>query len=187
MITSFPMEEIANIQRIRKSLNLTQKELAGYAGVSQSLIAKIESDRIDPAYSKAVKIFNALTSLSKKKELKAKDVMTSRVISLSPSDTIKKAIRMMKNYNISQLPVIDNKKPIGRVTEANILDALTREVSPDSSVIDIMDDEAPIVSKDAGVSLVSSLLKQYNFVLVSEKGRVLGVITKADLLTKAYG
>jgi predicted transcriptional regulator len=179
-------EDIAQIQEMRKSLGLSQKELADASGVSQSLIAKIESHRIDPSYSKAVKIINALNSLNKNKEMKAGDVMTTRLIFAEKDDSIKKTIRKMKEYSISQLPVMDNKKPVGRITETEILNALTESVSPETKIEEIMKDEAPIVSKDAGVSLVSTLLKNYNFVLVSEKGKILGVITKADILTKAF-
>jgi predicted transcriptional regulator len=179
-------EDIAQIQEMRKSLNISQKELAEAAGVSQSLIAKIESSRIDPAYSRVVKILNVLNSLNKKKELKAGEIMTTRLIYAEKDDSIKKTIKKMKDYNISQLPVMDGKKPIGRITEADILNAITESVSPDTTIEEIMNDEAPIVSKDTGISLVSTLLKHYNFVLVSEKGKILGVITKADILTKAF-
>ena len=41
---------IDRISKIRKQLGLTQIQLANLAGVSQSLIAKLESGRIDPSY-----------------------------------------------------------------------------------------------------------------------------------------
>lgn len=181
------MDDIAQVQGIRRNLGLTQKELAELAGVSQSLVAKIENNSIDPAYSKVRKIFEALSRFSKRKELKASEIMTCRLIFVSPKDSIKKAIKKMKQFNISQLPVLDEKKQVGRITETDILDALTKDIATDTSVSLIMNDEAPTVSKDTSVMLVSSLLKQYNFILVSNKGRIIGVITKADLLTKAYG
>ena len=54
------IQDIEKIQEIRKKLNLTQTELSKLAGVSQSLIAKLESGHIDPAYSKVKAIFEAL-------------------------------------------------------------------------------------------------------------------------------
>jgi predicted transcriptional regulator len=179
-------DDIAQIQFIRRSLGLSQKELAEASSVSQSLIAKIESARIDPAYSKVMKIINVLNSLNKKKELKAGEIMTTRLVCAEKDDSIKKTIKKMKDYNISQLPVMDGKKPIGRITEADILNAITKSVSPDTHIEEIMDDESPIVSKDTSVSLVSTLLKNYNFILVSEKGKIIGVITKTDIITKAF-
>ena len=55
--------ELEEIKKIRKKLGMTQTELANRAGVSQSLIAKIESARIDPTYTKTQKIFAALRDL----------------------------------------------------------------------------------------------------------------------------
>ena len=63
--------ELDEIKKIRKKIGLTQTGLANRAGVSQSLIAKIESGRIDPTYTKTQKIFAALSDLEKKDEVKA--------------------------------------------------------------------------------------------------------------------
>jgi len=180
------MDDLSQIQKMRKALGLTQKELAKQANVSQSLIAKIEAGIIDPSYSNTAKIFNALQSMNKKNELKAGEIMTTKIISLLPGESIKKAIKKMKDNNISQMPVIDGKEPVGRITEADILEALTEGASPENAVESIMEDEAPMVSSDTGVELISSLLRHYNFVLVTKKGKPIGVITKTDLLTKAY-
>ena len=61
--------ELEEIKEIRKKLGLTQSDLAKRAGVSQSLIAKVESGRLDPAYSNAQKLINALNDYGRKKEL----------------------------------------------------------------------------------------------------------------------
>ena len=63
--------ELKDIKDIRKKFNLTQSDLAKKADVSQSLIAKIEAGRLDPTYSNAQKIFEALDTLTKKEETKA--------------------------------------------------------------------------------------------------------------------
>ena len=64
--------ELNEIKIIRKKYGLTQSKLANIANVSQSLIAKIESGRIDPTYSNAQKIFSALDTLRKDKEKNSK-------------------------------------------------------------------------------------------------------------------
>ena len=116
--------ELEEIKKIRKKLGMTQTELANRAGVSQSLIAKIESGRIDPTYTKTKKIFAALSELEKKEEVKAEQLMASRIIRVNSSTHIKDAIAKMKKYGISQLPVIDNHKLVGMVSESTILEAL---------------------------------------------------------------
>src|SRR3989344_3585870 len=107
--------ELEEIREIRKKLGMTQTELANRAGVSQSLIAKIESGRIDPTYTKTQKIFAALSELEKKEEIKAGQIMTARIIGVAPADSIKEAIAKMKKSQISQLPVVEDHKLVGMV------------------------------------------------------------------------
>ena len=176
--------ELEEVKKIRKKLGMTQSELASCAGVSQSLIAKIESGRIDPTYTKANKIFTALNELEKKEEIKAEQLMTNKIIDISPDDSIKDAIAMMKKSQISQLPVIDNHKLIGLVSESTILDALLK--SKATKVKEIMQEAPPIVSKTTSIQVISNLLKYYPMVVVSEEGKLVGLITKSDLLSKLY-
>lgn len=176
--------ELEEIKKIRKKLEMTQTELANRANVSQSLIAKIESGKIDPTYTKTQKIFAALSDLEKKEEIKAEQLMTSRIISVSPDASIKEAISKMKKFKISQVPVIKNNKSIGLISESTILDALLN--SKNTKVKEVMQESPPIVSKTTSIQVVSNLLKHYPMVLVSEEGRLIGLITKSDLLGKLY-
>ena len=57
------MYKLSEIKRLRKKLEINQKELAVRAGVSQSLIAKIEAGKIEPTYSKACGILETLKDL----------------------------------------------------------------------------------------------------------------------------
>lgn len=176
--------ELEEVKKIRKKLGMTQTELADRAGVSQSLIAKIEAGRIDPTYTKTKKIFAALSDLEKKEEVKAEQLMTSRIIGVGPGDSMKDAIAKMKKFQISQLPVMDNHKLIGLVSESTILDAMLN--SKGNSVKEIMQESPPIVSKTTSIQVVSSLLKHFPMVVVSEEGKLAGIITKSDLLGKLY-
>ena len=176
--------ELEEVKKVRKNLGLTQTELASRAGVSQSLIAKIESGRIDPTYTKTKKIFAALSELEKKEEVKAEQIMTSKIISVEPDESIKESIEKMKKFQISQLPVIDDHKLVGLVSESTILEALLK--SKAKYVSEIMQEAPPIVSKAASIELVSNMLKHYPMVLVSKEGKLIGLITKSDLLSKLY-
>ncbi|HZX44889.1 MAG TPA: CBS domain-containing protein [Candidatus Nanoarchaeia archaeon] len=176
--------ELSEIKEIRKKYGLTQTQLAERAQVSQSLIAKIEAGRLDPTYSNAKKIFEAIDSLGKKKEMKAEEMMNIHIISVKPDEGIRSAIEKMKKANISQMPVLDEHKSIGIVSESIILEALLNRKG--DKVKDIMEDSAPVVSKNTTISAVSNLLRFYPMVLVSDSGELKGVITKSDLLGKIY-
>ena len=176
--------ELEEVKKIRKKLGMTQSELANRANVSQSLIAKIESGKIDPTYSNAQKIFTALSEMENKEEIKAEQLMNTKIIEVDPNESIKDVIAKMKKAQISQLPVIDNHKLLGLVSESIILDAMLN--SKATKVREIMQEAPPIVSKNTSIQIISNLLSYYPMVVVSEEGRLIGLITKADLLGKLY-
>ena len=176
--------ELEEIKKIRKKIGMTQTELANRSGVSQSLIAKIESGRIDPTYTKTQKIFAALSDLEKKEEIKAGQIMAGKIISVAPADSIKEAIAKMKKSQISQLPVVEDHKLVGMVSESTILEAMLN--SKASHVREVMQEAPPIVSKVTSIQVVSNLLRHFPMVVVSEEGNLVGLITKTDLLGKMY-
>ena len=49
-----------------------------------------------------------------------------------------------------------------------------------------MEETPPILSKTTSIKVISNLLRHYPTVLVSENGKLVGLITKADLLEKLY-
>jgi predicted transcriptional regulator len=176
--------ELAEIKKIRKNLGLTQTDLAKRANVSQSIIAKIESGKIDPTFTKTKRIFETLNDLENKEEIKAEELMNKKIVSLSPNNNIKDSINKMKKFGISQMPVLDDDKVIGLVSESTLLNALIGK--KENNIQDIMEETPPIVSKTASVKVVSNLLKHYPVILVSESGKLIGLITKSDLLSKLY-
>ncbi len=174
------------IGKIRRQLGLTQKELAKKAGVSQSLIAKIESGRIDPAYSKVVQLFQALEfeSHSKENTLHAKDIMTKSPLSVTTNDTLETVMRLMKEKSISQLPVFEKEKVVGSLSDNSLVDWVTRYGNKIAGirVREAMEDAFPTVPSEAKLDLIIEMLKFYKAVLVSENSLVVGIISKADLI-----
>jgi len=179
--------ELDEIKKIRKRFGLTQTDLSKRADVSQSLIAKIESNRIDPTFTKVKKIFDVLDELKNKNELKAEDIMTKKVIYVDIDDNISTAINKMRKHEISQLPVFNKNNVVGLVSESTILDSISGNKAVKTLTIkDIMQDCPPIVSKKTSTSIVSGLLKYYPIILVAEDGKPTGVITKSDMLRTLY-
>ena len=56
--------------------------------------------------------------------MNVKDVMNSDVVSCKPDDEISSAAQLLKELNISGLPVVDGGMVVGIVTEADILKLL---------------------------------------------------------------
>ncbi len=179
------LQEIDEVKKKRKGLGLTQKELARRCSLSQSTIAKIEAKKMNPSYSIMKKIFDVLEEMEIKKEIKAHQIMSERVVGVTKGEKVLKAINLMNKYGYSQLPVFDGKSRIGSISEKTMLDKIINGEDPsslyDRPVEEIVNGSFPEISKDASLNIISDLLRQYPAVLVTEKGDVLGIITKADL------
>ncbi|MBI2112621.1 CBS domain-containing protein [Candidatus Woesearchaeota archaeon] len=175
---------LEEIKKLRKKYEINQKELASRAGVSQSLIAKIEAGTVEPTYSKAQRIFQALEELREKQEPKAKEIMKTKIIFAHPKELVKEIIRQMKTKGISQMPVQDKGVILGIITEGLILKHIADypEKLSHLTAEDVMGETPPIVSPKTGLKLLLELLKDYTIVLVAEKGHIQGIISKADVL-----
>ena len=180
--------ELDEIAKYRKMLGLTQSQLAKLSGVSQSLIAKIESNRIKPSYENAKRIFKALEDeeLNKKTLVRAKNVHNTKIISVNKNDSISRASQLMHKYGFSQLPVFDDKKVIGSISEHVINDYLSKGHDIESlskmQVYTIMDTSFPKINENYPIEAIASLLGYSHAVLTTQKGKVVGIITKADLI-----
>jgi len=177
---------LEEVVRKRKMLGLTQKQLSKLAGVSQSLVAKLESRKIDPSYTKVKAIFDALKQLEIKMEVPAGEILHDKVVGVNKNDMVSKAVRLMAEHGYSQLPVFDEEHAVGSISEKTILSQILagKDLTRVSMlpVEEIMDEAFPQVGEDAPLSVISSLLEVYPAILVSKKGKVVGIITKADLL-----
>ena len=72
---------------------------------------------------------------------------------------------------------ISEKTIIGKVSAGKDLNQISK-----LSVGDVMEEAFPQVGEDAPLTLISNLLQVYPAVLISTKGKVVGIVTKADLL-----
>jgi predicted transcriptional regulator len=180
----FPTLE--DIAKRRRKLGLKQTELAKMAGVSQSLIAKLESGAIDSSFTKVRTIFDVLERLEFKTKIQAEKIIHKEVISVQRKDPISEVVKIMKEHSYSQIPVFDGKRPVGSISEKTILRQILSgndlEQISKLPTEEIMEEAFPQIDEDAPLSLITSLLQTYSAVLVSKKGVVLGIITKADLL-----
>ncbi|NOZ80222.1 MAG: CBS domain-containing protein, partial [DPANN group archaeon] len=173
--------DIHDLRQVRRKIGMTQIALAKESGVSQSLIAKIESGKLDPTYSKAKQIIQAVEFLSGKSEMTAKELMQKRIISVGPGATVKAVIRKLQQHNISQMPVIHQNKAVGLVSEATLLDVMMEE-KHQLQIQDIMSEAPPTISLSTGSRVITELLKYFPLVLVTDKGRIRGLVTKSDII-----
>jgi len=166
-----------SISRRRKALGITQKKLAKDADISQSLLTKIERGIVVPSYSTAISIFNALEYNEHREEVKAYEVMHSKVITLKPSDTVEKAASISRKHSISQFPVVLNGNIVGSISTSSMIWS-----NKNDKIASIMGEPFPMIGRSTPLSSVKALLKSANAVLVMGNGSILGIITADDLL-----
>ena len=173
----------------REMLGLRQTEVAGLAGISQSMVARIEAGSVDPRVSTLSRIVQVLNAAEKPRMI-ASQVMHSPVLSVAPDDTIARAVDIMDQKNISQLPVISDGVPVGCISESAIVGAIeagSTGRNQDIEVKKFMEPGFPAVPPDMDIDTVVRILQKHHAVLVMEEGRVRGVITKHDILSLIIG
>lgn len=180
------LPKLEEIPRRRKSLNLSQKELALLAGVSQSMIAKIEAMKISPSYERTKRILDALEDLERRVEMKVKELASKKVVGVRRQDTVSRATELMRQSGYSQLPVLDGRFAVGSVSEKTMLAQILKirnlaELSR-QRVEEIMDEPFPQLDEESPLSAVSTLLQYSPAVIVTKRGSITGIVTKADLL-----
>jgi predicted transcriptional regulator len=181
--------EIEEIKRKRKKLGITQKKLAELVGVSQPLIARIESGDIDPKLSLVKKIFEVLESLEGKK-VNAKSVMNPDVMYAKPEQSLREVIEVMLKYGISQMPVVELGRVLGTITESSIVNIILSrgiESTEKMRVKECMDAPLPTVSADESMEYICKMLINNPAVVVVEDGELRGIITKHDIMKSIRG
>jgi len=175
------------IPKKRKSLGLTQSKLAELAGVSQSIIAKIESGTVDPSYSIVKRLVETLDKQSvDTSRPRVSEIMSRPVISVSRTQLVRDAVDLMKRRGYSQLPVLEGTRSVGSISEKTILDRAARgdplESLLNNRVRDIMDSPLPTVNEDTPLEFVLGLLQGNYGVLVTKGESAIGILTKSDIL-----
>jgi predicted transcriptional regulator len=173
------------LRALRKRAGLTQAELAKRAGVSQSLIARIEAGTVNPRLSTLIKIYSALREYMEE-EVPVERVMHSPVITVSVDERLDRIVEVMWTNGISQVPVLDRDGyVVGTVHERDVVEAFLkhRERALQLRAIDVMSEPLPLVPKNAKLSSVIKILRgEIPAVLVVEGWKLVGIITKSDLM-----
>lgn len=180
------LPEVADFARRRRVLGLKQRELAVAAGVSQSFVAKVEAGKINPSYAMMKKLLAALEAKEIVKQPLVKQAMHRGVISVGPRERISAAIQSMRKANVSQLPVLDHGANVGCISERALVKRLekgdTAATLGAQPVSAVMEEALPQVGEETPLRSVVTLLSHNPAVLVATRGKVVGIVTKSDLL-----
>ena len=181
----FSLEELSQqLRNKRKKMDVEQQKLAELAGMSPSQVNRIEKNNVNPSYKSVYQLWSILENMEHSNAKTAKDVMADPIIWINTEHTLEDASKIMRQKNISQLPVNnsrESKSPInaGRITERGIMDA----ENPDMKVEGVMGTKFPEVTESTRVNTLTEILRDESAVVINDSdGEYTGIVTRADLI-----
>jgi cystathionine beta-synthase len=121
--------------------------------------------------------------------LRAKAGDLPALVHTHPSETVRDAVQILREYGVSQMPVVKAEPPVmagevaGSVSERDLLDALfTGKAHLADRVDQHMGAPLPLVGAGEPVSTARHELEHSDAVMVVVDGKPSGVLTRADLL-----
>jgi cystathionine beta-synthase len=122
--------------------------------------------------------------------LRAKSGDMPALVHTHPGETIRDAIEILREYGVSQMPVVKAEPPVmtgevaGSVSERELLELLfVGKATLHESVEKHMGKGLPLVGAGEPVATARHELETADAVLVIEDGKPVGVLTRADLLS----
>jgi cystathionine beta-synthase len=121
--------------------------------------------------------------------LLAKSGSTPKLVHAHPTETVRDAIDILREYGVSQLPVVRAEPPVtagevvGSVSERALLDALFAGTAALSDAVERhMSEPLPIIGSGEPVNAAVAALSDAGALLVHVDGKPEGVLTRQDLL-----
>jgi CBS domain-containing protein len=116
---------------------------------------------------------------------KAKDLMTTQVVTVNVDDTIDHAITLMVKHRISGLPVLDREgRPVGIISEFDLLELISEGQTEQDKVFHYMSPELfAVTEEDSWVTVVDAFrAKRVRRLPVLRDGQLVGIVTRHDLM-----
>jgi CBS domain-containing protein len=123
--------------------------------------------------------------------MKVSDAMTSQVSTAAPTDTVRKVAQVMAHVETGAVPVVENGKVIGLVTDRDIVlrvvaegrsfDSPISEAMSEGDVQSVQEDD---VLADATAKMASHQIRR--LVVLDSAGNLTGILSLGDV-AKDYG
>jgi cystathionine beta-synthase len=105
------------------------------------------------------------------------------LVSITPEESVGEALSKLEQYNISQLPVLLENKSIGSLEEADLMSGVIDNPQiVEKKVSEVMEKPYPVVDELEDIRKGIVNLKQAPAILVSQYGRIIGILTRYDVL-----
>lgn len=111
------------------------------------------------------------------------------LVSVAPAEPVREALRLIEAHNVSQLPVLEEGRAVGAVTEGELMSRVIREPELlDEPVRSVAGDPFPVVDAGAELEELNRVLsREVPAALVADDGTLVGILTRYDLLHHLMG
>jgi len=113
------------------------------------------------------------------------------LVSVPLGITIQQAVNLMREHNISQVPVIEGGEVVGSINETRILEILVSDPQAKMKpVAEYMEKPFPVISQDSSLEEIAHNMDHHTSAILVKHGTGFDIITKSDLiffLTKQKG
>ena len=114
-----------------------------------------------------------------------RDIMNSPVVSASPDDTIHDIAKKMKDENIGSIIIMEKDKPVGIVTDWDVVSkALVNDSKPSQIKSKEVMEELYTIEGEESITEAARLLRKHNIkrLGVVYKNRLVGIISSSDVI-----
>lgn len=120
--------------------------------------------------------------------MKVKDIMTREIACVSADEPIERAAQLMKQYNVGSIPVCDDEKVVGIVTDRDIALRFVaeRQTGAHKSVSSIMTANPVTGSPDMEAGDAADLMgqRQIRRLPIVERNTLVGIVALGDISTQ---
>jgi CBS domain-containing protein len=119
--------------------------------------------------------------------MKLRDVMTPNPHTLGPNATVQEAARLMRDEDTGVVPLVENGRPVGLVTDRDIVvRAVADGTSFDRPVRELATDDLVTAEPEMSTRDAAELMGQHQVrrLLVCEGERLVGVLTDRDIVIR---
>jgi len=117
--------------------------------------------------------------------MKVSEWMIKEPITVTKDQKVQDCVDLMKEYSIRHLPVVENQKLIGLVTESDLREVFLASLVEDLTIEGIMINEPMTVTPDTEIEDAAKLIYYHKIgglPVVDDYEQVVGIITVADLV-----
>ena len=166
--------------KVAKELDSTKTVVVILPDTGRSYLNKIYNDDWMAEYG-FIEVMQERISVDELLRSKPKRIRS--LVYVTPGDNLVKAIRLMKKYGVSHLPVLRRGVSVGSVSEGPLMKKLnSKSVSVDARVEGAMGEPFPVVRRGDMILDPLNLMKDKSAILVVDGPKAVGIITTIDVI-----